>query len=49
MDTFGIAVIGAGRIGSTRSQRHAELADVWAFVLWQVGDPEFQPAAPVRP
>jgi len=36
-------------IGSTRTQRHAELADVWAFVLWQVGDPEFQPAAPARP
>jgi prolyl oligopeptidase len=32
-------------IGSTRSQRHAELADVWAFVLWQCGDPEFQPTA----
>ena len=36
-------------IGSTRSQRHAELADVWSFALWQVGDPEFQPAAPPRP
>jgi prolyl oligopeptidase len=32
-------------IGSTRSQRHAELADVWSFVLWQCGDPEFQPAS----
>jgi prolyl oligopeptidase len=30
-------------IGSTRSQRHAELADVWSFVLWQCGDPAFQP------
>jgi prolyl oligopeptidase len=30
-------------IGSTRSQRHAELADVFAFVLWQCGDPDFQP------
>ncbi len=33
-------------IGSTRSQRHAEMADVQAFFLWQCGDPEFQPAAP---
>jgi len=33
-------------IGSTRGQRHAELADVWSFFLWQFGDPEFQPAAP---
>ena len=31
-------------IGSTRSQGHAELADVWAFILWQCRDPEFQPA-----
>lgn len=30
-------------IGSTRSQRHAEIADVQAFFLWQTGDPEFQP------
>lgn len=30
-------------IGSTRSQRHAEIADVQAFILWQCGDPEFQP------
>jgi prolyl oligopeptidase len=32
-------------IGSTRSQRHAEMADVQAFFLWQCGEPEFQPAA----
>ena len=30
-------------IGSTRDQRQAELADVWSFLLWQFGDPEFQP------
>ncbi|MDX1946187.1 MAG: prolyl oligopeptidase family serine peptidase [Pirellulaceae bacterium] len=30
-------------IGSTRQQRHAELADVWSFLFWQIGDPEFQP------
>jgi len=30
-------------IGSTRKQRHAEKADVWSFMLWQFGDPDFQP------
>lgn len=30
-------------IGSTRKQRHEEKADVWSFMLWQFGDPEFQP------
>jgi prolyl oligopeptidase len=35
-------------IGSTRSQRHAELADVQSFFLWQCGDPEFQPVATSR-
>jgi prolyl oligopeptidase len=30
-------------IGSTRSQRHAEQADTWAFMLWQFGAPAFQP------
>jgi prolyl oligopeptidase len=30
-------------IGSTRSQSEQELADVWAFALWQMGDPGFQP------
>jgi prolyl oligopeptidase len=30
-------------IGSRRSQRHAEMADVQAFFLWQCGDPAFQP------
>ena len=29
--------------GSTRDQSAAENADAWSFVLWQVGDPEFQP------
>ncbi len=32
-------------IGSTRSQRHAETADVQSFFLWQCGDPQFQPVA----
>lgn len=34
---------GHGR-GSTRSQSAAQLADEWSFLLWQFGDPEFQPA-----
>jgi prolyl oligopeptidase len=29
-------------IGSTKRQRHEELADVWSFLLWQFGDAEFQ-------
>jgi len=31
-------------IGSTKSQAVAELADVYAFFLWQMGDPAFHPA-----
>lgn len=30
-------------IGSTKQQRQAERADVWSFLLWQMGDPAFQP------
>jgi prolyl oligopeptidase len=30
-------------IGSTRSQTALLRADGWAFMLWQAGDPEFQP------
>jgi prolyl oligopeptidase len=30
-------------IGSSRNQRNAELADVYAFMLWQFGEPGFQP------
>jgi prolyl oligopeptidase len=30
-------------MGSNRSQREALLADTWAFALWQMGDPAFQP------
>ena len=29
--------------GSTRSQRDNESADTYAFILWQTGDPRFQP------
>ncbi|HKC16083.1 MAG TPA: prolyl oligopeptidase family serine peptidase [Steroidobacteraceae bacterium] len=31
--------------GSNRSQREQLRADMWAFALWQMGDPAFQPAA----
>lgn len=30
-------------IGSTKSQRHQELADVWSFLLWQCGHRAFRP------
>jgi prolyl oligopeptidase len=30
-------------IGSTRTQRHEERADVWSFFLWQFGAEGFQP------
>ncbi len=30
-------------VGSTKSQRNAELADIYSFLLWQFKDPEFQP------
>jgi len=30
--------------GSTREQHWQELADMWSFILWQTGDPAFQPA-----
>ena len=30
-------------VGSTRSQRNSELADVYSFLLWQFGEPAFQP------
>ena len=32
--------------GSTREQLQARTADVFAFMLWQFGAPEFQPRAP---
>jgi prolyl oligopeptidase len=31
-------------MGSTRAQRELEFADEMSFLLWQDGDPEFQPA-----
>jgi prolyl oligopeptidase len=30
-------------IGSTRSQRDNETADIMAFILWRTGNPEYQP------
>jgi prolyl oligopeptidase len=35
---------GGHGIGSTRLQRLAETADIYAFLWWQMGDAEFQPA-----
>lgn len=32
-----------GHRASTRAARNAELADIYTFALWQMGDPEFQP------
>ena len=32
-------------IGSTRKQRDVETADTYAFILWQTGDPRYQPAS----
>jgi len=31
-------------MGSTESQQEVELADLWSFAFWQMGDPQFQPA-----
>ena len=31
-------------IGSTKTQRQEQYADLWSFMLWQFGDPRFQPA-----
>jgi len=32
-------------IGSSNEQYEQQLADMWSFALWQMGDPAFQPAA----
>lgn len=37
---------GGHGVSTTTEQRHAELADRLAFVLWQAGDPGFQPETP---
>jgi prolyl oligopeptidase len=35
--------------GATRAQREEALADVFSFLLWQLGDPQFQPPPPPIP
>ena len=32
-------------IGSTRSQLREELADTYSFLMWQFGQPDYQPPA----
>jgi prolyl oligopeptidase len=32
--------------GSTRAQLQQRTADIWSFMLWQFGDPAFQPTPP---
>jgi prolyl oligopeptidase len=39
---------GHGR-GTQRTQREEELADIYSFLLWQFGDPKFQPVPPPEP
>lgn len=34
---------GHGGVGATKSQLQELAADQWSFLLWQFGDPEFQP------
>ena len=34
---------GHGGVGATKSQVEELQADQWSFLLWQLGDPEFQP------
>jgi prolyl oligopeptidase len=40
---------GGHGLGATAAQRNAELVDRLAFVLWNTGDPAFQPVAPSSP
>ena len=39
---------GHGR-GTSRAQRDAELADIYSFLLWQFGEPQFQAATSAPP
>jgi prolyl oligopeptidase len=32
-------------IGDTKTQRQRQTADIYSFLLWQLGHPAFQPAA----
>ncbi len=40
-----VEAAGGHGVSQTAEQRNAELADRLAFILWQTGDPAFQPAA----
>jgi prolyl oligopeptidase len=36
-------------LGTARTQRDEELADIYSFLLWQMGDPAFQPVVEPAP
>jgi prolyl oligopeptidase len=40
---FRVDYVAGHGIGSTRTQQEQLTADQWAFLLWQMGDPAFQP------
>ena len=44
-----VEVQGGNGPGATRTQREEALADVFSFLLWQLGDPQFQPPPPPIP
>jgi prolyl oligopeptidase len=37
---------GGHGMGSTKEQQEEETADKWSFLLWQFGEPDFQPGGP---
>ena len=39
---------GGHGFGSTKDQFEEELADKWSFLLWQLGELDFQPASPAK-
>ena len=41
--------VDSGVEAGPRARREEELADLYAFALWQLGDPQFQPAPPAPP
>ncbi|GAA0746110.1 prolyl oligopeptidase family serine peptidase [Ideonella azotifigens] len=44
-----VETAGGHGVSQTAEQRNAELADVFAFLAWNLGDPGFQPATSMRP
>jgi prolyl oligopeptidase len=44
-----VDTVGGHGPGATRAQHDEELADIYAFLLWQMGDAQFQPPAPPAP